>query len=195
MEYLPVADIKNIDIRKGMVFIGEDGSLYQCLDRDLNTPGNWRAILQLKVRNLKTLSITQNRVKPDDKVKLAYLDTRKMQYSYREGDSYIFMDSETFDQVPLKADFVGEKIEFLKENDEVLVTMFEGKPLDFQLPGTVELTVVETDPGIKGATAAAQTKPATMETGLVIQVPSFINKGDVVKIETEEKKYVGRITK
>jgi elongation factor P len=192
---LTVADIKNIDIRKGMVFIGEDGQLYQCLDRDLNTPGNWRAILQLKVRNLKTLSITQNRVKPDDKVKLAYLDTRKMQYSYREGDNFIFMDAETFDQVPLKAEFVGDKIKYLKENDEVLVTMYEGKPLDFQLPGTVELTVTDTDPGIKGATAAAQTKPATMETGLVIQVPSFINKGDVIKIETEEGKYVGRVTK
>jgi elongation factor P len=192
---LTVADIKNIDIRKGMVFIGEDGNLYQCLDRDLNTPGNWRAILQLKVRNLKTLSITQNRVKPDDKVKLAYLDTRKMQYSYREGDNFIFMDAETFDQVPLKAEFVGDKINYLKENDEVLVTMYEGKPLDFQLPGTVELTVTDTDPGIKGATAAAQTKPATMETGLVIQVPSFINKGDVIKIETEEGKYAGRVTK
>jgi elongation factor P len=192
---VPVADIKNIDIRKGMVFIGEDGSLYQCLDRDLNTPGNWRAILQLKVRNLKTLSITQNRVKPDDKVKLAYLDTRKMQYSYREGDNYIFMDSETFDQMPLRVDFVGDKIEFLRENDEVLVTLYEGKPLDFQLPGTVELTVVDTDPGIKGATAAAQTKPATLETGLVIQVPSFIAKGDVIKIETEERKYVGRVGK
>jgi elongation factor P len=190
-----VADIKNIDIRKGMVFIGEDGNLYQCLDRDLNTPGNWRAILQLKVRNLKTLSITQNRVKPDDKVKLAYLDTRKMQYSYREGDNFIFMDAETFDQVPLKAEFVGDKIKYLKENDEVLVTMFEGKPLDFQLPGTVELAVVDTDPGIKGATAAAQTKPATMETGLVIQVPSFINKGDLIKIDTEEGKYIGRVTK
>ncbi|HKA05647.1 MAG TPA: elongation factor P [Gemmataceae bacterium] len=190
-----MADIKNIDIRKGMVFIGEDGQLYQCLDRDLNTPGNWRAILQLKVRNLKTDSITMNRVRPDDKVKLAYLDTRKMQYSYREGDNYIFMDSETFDQVPLKAEFVGDQILYLKENDEVLVTMYEGKPLSFQLPGTVELAVTETEPGIKGATAAAQTKPATTETGLIVQVPSFINKGDVVKIDTAEGKYIGRVTK
>lgn len=190
-----MSDIKNIDIRKGMVFIGEDGGLYQCLDRDLNTPGNWRAILQLKIRDLKTGSITMNRVRPDDKVKLAYLDTRKMQYSYREGDSYIFMDSETFDQVPLRADFVGDKITYLKENDEVLVTMYEGKPLDFQLPGTVELAVTETEPGIKGATAAAQTKPATTETGLIVQVPSFINKGDVIKIDTEEGKYIGRVTK
>lgn len=190
-----MADIKNIDIRKGMVFIGEDGQLYQCLDRDLNTPGNWRAILQLKVRNLKTDAITQNRVRPDDKVKLAYLDTRKMQYSYREGDNFIFMDAETFDQVPLRADFVGDKIDYIKENDEVLVTMYEGKPLDFQLPGTVELAVIETEPGIKGATAAAQTKPATLETGVVVQVPSFINKGDVVKIDTTERKYIGRVTK
>jgi elongation factor P len=153
LERATVADIKNIDIRKGMVFIGEDGQLYQCLDRDLNTPGNWRAILQLKVRNLKTLSITQNRVKPDDKVKLAYLDTRKMQYSFREGDNYIFMDAETFDQVPLKADFVGDKIEFLKENDEVLVTMYEGKPLDFQLR-YCGADGRRTDPGIKGDGAA-----------------------------------------
>jgi elongation factor P len=195
MEYETVADIKNIDIRKGMVFIGEDGQLYQCLDRDLNTPGNWRAILQLKVRNLKTDAITMNRVRPDDKVKLAYLDTRKMQYSYREGDNYIFMDSETFDQVPLKAEFVGDQILYLKENDEVLVTMYEGKPLNFQLPGTVELAVTDTEPGIKGATAAAQTKPATTETGLIVQVPSFINKGDVVKIDTAEGKYIGRVTR
>jgi elongation factor P len=192
---LTVADIKNIDIRKGMVFIGEDGQLYQCLDRDLNTPGNWRAILQLKVRNLKTDSITMNRVRPDDKVKLAYLDTRKMAYSYREGDSYIFMDAETFDQVPLKAEFVGDQILYLKENDEVLVTMYEGKPLNFQLPGTVELAVTDTEPGIKGATAAAQTKPATTETGLVVNVPSFINKGDVIKIDTNDGKYIGRVTK
>ncbi len=190
-----MSDIKNIDIRKGMVFIGEGGGLFQCLDRDLNTPGNWRAILQLKIRDLKTGSITVNRVRPDDKVKLAYLDTRKMQYSYREGDNYIFMDSETFDQVPLRADFVGDKITYLKENDEVLVTMYEGKPLDFQLPGTVELAVTETEPGIKGATAAAQTKPATLETGLIVQVPSFINKGDMIKIDTEEGKYIGRVTK
>src|SRR4029450_13698527 len=104
-----------------MVFIGEDGGLYQCLDRDLNTPGNWRGILQLKIRNLKTGSITMNRVRPDDKVNLAYLDTRKMQYSYREGDNYIFMDAETFDQVPLKAEFVGDKINYIKENDRALV--------------------------------------------------------------------------
>jgi elongation factor P len=105
------------------------------------------------------------------------------------------MDSETFDQVPLRADFVGDKISYLKENDEVLVTMYEGKPLDFQLPLTVEILVVETEPSIKGATAAAQTKKAVLETGLEVQVPSFITKGDIVKLDTEEGKYIGRVNK
>jgi len=175
-----------------MVLVGEDGQLYHVVDRDLNTPGNWRAILQLKVRNLKTDSITMNRVRPDDKVKLAYLDTRKMQYSYREGDDYIFMDAETFDQVPLKVEFVGDQILYLKENDEVLVTMYEGKPLNFQLPGTVELAITDTDPGIKGATASNQIKPATLETGIVVQVPPFVNPGDMVRINTETGEYLSR---
>jgi elongation factor P len=188
-----VAAIKNIDIRKGMVFVGEDGSLFQCLDRDLNTPGNWRAILQLKVRNLKTNSITQNRVRPDDKVELAYLETKDMQYSYREGENFIFMDMETFDQLPLPAEFVGEQIQYIRENDTAKVTVYEGKPLNVEVPATVELKVIETEPGIKGATAAAQYKPATLETGAKVNVPSFINAGDVVKIDTVEGKYLGRV--
>ncbi len=187
-----MASIKNIDVRKGMVIIGEDGLLYQCLDRDLNTPGNWRAILQLKLRNLKTESITMQRVRPDDKVELAYLDTREMQYSYRDGDSYIFMDNESFEQMPLKADFIGDRILYLRENDVVRVTVYEGKPIDFELPQTVELKVVETEPSLKGATAAAQYKPATLETGLKIQVPPFISEGDLIKIDTEEGKYLSR---
>lgn len=189
-----MADIKNIDIRKGMVYVDADGQLFQCLDRDLNTPGNWRAILYLKVRNLKTGAITQNRVKPDDKVALAFLETKNMIYSYREGDDFIFMDPETFEQLPLQAAFVEDQIKYLRENDQAQVTMYEGKPLGFQLPLTVELTVTETEPGIKGATAAAQYKPATLETGLVINVPSFINAGDVIKIDTEEGKYLGRVS-
>ncbi len=190
-----MADIKNIDIRKGMVFIGDDGTLFQCLDRDLNTPGNWRAILYLKVRNMKTGAITDNRVKPDDKVKLAYLETREMIYSYREGDNYVFTDNETFDQMPLRADFIEHQIKYLRENDTCRVIMYEGKPMSVELPQTVEMEVLETEPGIKGATAAAQTKPATVETGLVIQVPSFINKGDIIKIDTEEGKYLARVNK
>lgn len=190
-----MAAIKNIDIRKGMVFVGEDGSLLQCLDRDLNTPGNSRTILQLKVRNLKTGSITQNRVRPDDKVELAFLDTREMQYSYREGEDLIFMDSETFEQMPLKAEFIGDQIGFLRENDIVRVVVYEGKPLSIELPQNVELAIIETEPTIKGATAAAQNKAATLETGIKIQVPSFIHVGDVIVIDTQEGKYLRRVGK
>lgn len=190
-----MADIKNIDIRRGMVFVGEDGQLYQCLDRDLNTPGNWRAILQLKVRNLKTGSITQNRVRPDDKVSLAYLETREMQYSYREGENLIFMDTETFDQMPLPAEFIGDQVGYIRENDMVKVVVYEGKPLSVEVPATVELKVTETEPGIKGATAAAQYKSAIVETGIKIDVPSFINAGDIIKIDTVEGKYLGRSNK
>jgi elongation factor P len=187
-----VASIKYIDVRKGMVLVGDDGQLYQCLDRDLNTPGNWRAILQLKLKNLKTGSITQNRVRPEDKVEQAYLEKREMQYSYQDGNEYIFMDTETFEQTTLPKELIEDQMQFLKENDSVQVTMFEGKALDVELPATVELKVTETEPAVKGATAAAQFKPATCETGLKITVPPFVNIGDVIKIDTREKKYLSR---
>jgi elongation factor P len=187
-----VASIKYIDVRRGMVILGEDGQLYQCLERDLNTPGNWRAILYLKLKNLKTGAITPVRFKPEDKVELAYLDTREMQYSYKDGDDYVFMDSETYEQMTLPDELIGEQMQYLKENDTVKVTMYEGKPIDLEIPATVELKVTETEPAVKGATAAAQYKPATCETGLKITVPPFINIGDVIKIDTREHKYLSR---
>jgi elongation factor P len=187
-----VSSIKNIDIRKGMVIVGEDGQLYQCLDRDLNTPGNWRAILVLKMRNLKSGVIKDERVRPDDKVDLAFLESREMQYLYRDGDNYIFMDSETFDQAPLPAELIDEQMGFLKENDLVRVTSFEGKPLSVELPATVELKVVDTEPSVKGATAAAQYKPATLETGAKVTVPPFISVGDVIKVDTRDGSYLSR---
>src|SRR5262249_18585653 len=169
-----VASIEYSQVRKGMVIVGDDGQLYSVIDRDLNTPGNWRAILQLKLKNLKTGSIALNRVRPEDKVEQAYLDKRPMQYLYKEGDHYVFMDNETYDQVTLNAELVGEQIQYLKENDNASVTFYEGKALSIELPATVELKVIETEPSVKGATAAAQYKPATLETGLKITVPPFV---------------------
>src|SRR5262245_56556552 len=100
-----------------MVIVGEDGQLYQCLDRDLNTPGNWRAILQLKLKNLKTGSITMNRVRPQDKVEVAYLDKRQFQYSFKDSHDFVFMDSETYEQITLPDDLIGDQMKYLKEND------------------------------------------------------------------------------
>lgn len=187
-----MASIKNVDIRRGMVLVGEDGQLHQCLERDLNTPGNWRAILQLKMRNLKTGSITINRVRPEDKAELAYLEKRPFQYSYKDGTDYIFMDTESFEQMTMPDEIIGDQMKYLKENDTVVLTMYEGKPIDVELPATVELKVVETEPGIKGATAAAQYKPAVLETGLRISVPPFINPGEVIAVDTRTGEYLSR---
>ncbi len=187
-----MASINYSQVRKGMVIVGDDGQLYSVVDRDLNTPGNWRAILQLKLKNLNTGSITMNRVRPEDKVEQAYLDKRPMQYLYREGDHYVFMDNETYDQVTLSDELVGEQIEFLKENDNASVTFYEGRPLSIELAATVELRVVETEPSVKGATAAAQYKPATLETGLKVTVPPFVNVGEVIQVDTRTGEYLSR---
>ena len=186
-----MASTKMIDIRRGMV-LNMNGQLMYCLDRDLNTPGNWRAILYLKLKNLKTGSITDERVHPDDKVDVVFLETKDFQYSYKDGDDFVFMDSETFEQVTLGADMVGDKMPFLRENDPIKITFYDGKALSMELPQNVSLKVVETEPGIKGATAAAQTKPATLETGLIVNVPSFITQGEMIVIDTAEKKYIRR---
>jgi elongation factor P len=180
-----------IDIRRGMV-LNMNGQLFYCLDRDLNTPGNWRAVLYLKLKNLKTGSITDERVHPDDKVDVVYLDTRDFLYSYKDGDDYVFSDAETFDQVTLSGEMVGDMMPYLRENDTCKITFYDGKALSMELPQTVSLKVVETEPAIKGATAAAQTKPATLETGLKVQVPSFITEGEAIVVQTEDGKYLRR---
>ena len=187
-----MASINYSQVRKGMVIVGEDGQLYSVVDRDLNTPGNWRAILNLKLKNLKTGAVTPKRFKPEDKVEQAYLDKRPMQYLYQEGDEYVFMDLETYDQIHLHSDWVGDQILYLKENDNAQVTFYDGKPLSLELPATVELKVVETEPSVKGATAAAQYKPAKLETGLKITVPPFVGIGEVVQVDTRTGEYLSR---
>ena len=186
-----MASTKLIDVRRGMV-LNMDGQLYYCLDRDLNTPGNWRAILYLKLKNLKTGSITQERVHPDHKVDVVYLDTRDHTYSYKDGDDYVFMDSESFEQITLRGEMVGAMMPYLRENDTCKITFHDGNALSMELPQTVNLKVIETEPAIKGATAAAQTKAAILETGLKIQVPSFIAEGELICVQTEDGKYLKR---
>jgi elongation factor P len=190
-----VASTKYIDVRKGQVLVGEDGQLYTVIDREHITPGNWRAILNLKLKNLKTGSTAVNRVKPDDKVEVAYLDRRPMQYLYAEGDGYVFMDNETYDQITLGKEWVGDQILCLKENETVGVVMYDDRPISLDLPKTVELRVVETEPSVKGATAAAQFKPALLDTGLKLTVPPFVNVGDLIQVDTEEMKYLSRVNK
>ena len=187
-----MASIEYSQVRKGMVIVGDDGQLYHVVDRDLNTPGNWRAILQLKLKNLKTGSITVNRVRPQDKVEQAYLDRREMQYIYQDGDGFVFMDSETFDQITLDREWVGEQMLYMKEGNKAHVVFYEGTPISLDLPATVELKVTDTEPSVKGATAAAQYKPATLETGLKITVPPFVGIGEMVAVDTRTGEYLSR---
>jgi elongation factor P len=187
-----VASIEYSQVRKGMVIVGDEGQLYHVVDRDLNTPGNWRAQLKLKLKNLKTGFITEKKVRPQDKVEQAYLDKREMQYIYQDGDGYVFMDSETYDQITLDREWVGDLMLYMKEGNKAQVVFYDSKPISLDLPATVELKVVDTEPSVKGATAAAQYKPATMETGLKITVPPFVGIGEMVAVDTRTGEYLSR---
>jgi len=185
--------IEYSQVRKGMVIIGEDTQLYHVVDRNLNTPGNWGAILTLKLKNLKTGNVTDKRFKPDDKVETAYLEQREMEYIYKDSTGFGFMDTETYDQVALDPNMVEEMMLYLKPNTRAFVTFHDGKPLSLELPACVELQVIETEPSLKGATAQAQYKPATLETGLKITVPPFISQGESIKVDTRDGKYLERV--
>jgi elongation factor P len=189
---MPMASIRYSEVRKGMVIVGEDKQLYAVLDRDLRTPGNLPSKLTLKMKNLKTGFVQDNRVHPDDKVEQAYLDRREMQYLYKDGDEYVFMDTETFDQTSLSKELVGHLMVYMKEGNNCQVVFHDNKALSVELPATVELEVTETDPSLKGATATAQYKPATLETGLKVTVPPFIEKGETIIVDTNEGKYMSR---
>ena len=151
-----------------------------------------RAQLKLKLKNLKTGSITENKVRPQDKVEQAYLDKREMEYLYPDADGYVFMDTESYDQTTLSKDWVGELMLYMKENNKAHVVFYEGTPISIELPATVDLKVTETEPALKGATAAAQFKPATLETGLKITVPPFVGIGEMVAVDTRTGEYLSR---
>jgi elongation factor P len=186
-----VASIQYSEVRKGMVIL-KDGQLCYVVDRELRTPGNLPSKLTLKLKYLKTGNVNNERVHPEDKVEQAYLEKREMQYLYKDSDGYVFMDTESYDQITLGADMVGDMMIYLKEENKVQVTFHDNKALTVELPATVELTVVDTEPSLKGATAAAQYKPATMDTGLKISVPPFIEIGEKLLVDTREGKYLSR---
>jgi len=186
-----VASILYSEVRKGMVILHE-GQLCYIVDRELRTPGNLPSKLTLKMKNLRTGFVNTERVHPENKVEQAYLEKVQMQYLYKDSDGYVFMDTESFDQTTLGEDMVGDMMLYLKEEAKIQVTFNDNKALSIELPTTVELTVTETEPALKGATAAAQYKPATVDTGLKITVPSFIEIGEKIVVDTTEGKYLRR---
>ncbi|MBS4215692.1 MULTISPECIES: elongation factor P [Neobacillus] len=179
------------DFRTGLT-IEVDGGLWRVMDFQHVKPGKGAAFVRSKLRNLRTGAMQEKTFRAGEKVEKAQIDNRKMQYLYASGDQHVFMDMESYEQVELPGTSIEYELKFLKENMEVHIMMFQSETLGVELPNTVELEVTETEPGIKGDTASGGSKPATMETGLVVQVPFFINQGDRLIINTAEGTYVSR---
>ncbi|MBI4743611.1 MAG: elongation factor P [Actinobacteria bacterium] len=178
---------------KNGITIELDGTLFTIIEFQHVKPGKGGAFVRTKLRNVKTGAVIDKTFRAGEKVEQAILDRREMQYIYSDPSHYYFMDTKTFDQIPLSPEQVGEGTNYLLEGMLVTITLYENNPIGIELPITVELEVANTDPGIKGDTASGGTKPATLETGLVVQVPLFIQIGDVVKIDTRTGTYITRV--
>lgn len=170
-----------------------DGTLFEIVDFQHVKPGKGQAFVRTRLKNLKTDSVTDKTFRAGEKVKLAHLEKRKMQYLYRDEDNFVFMDTSTYEQLSLTKEHVGVAVKYLKENVEVEVEFYEKRPVGLELPVSVELKVVQTTPGLKGDTVSGGSKPATLETGVVVQVPLFINVGDAIKIDTRTGGYITRV--
>ena len=179
------------DFKTGLT-IEVDGVLYRVLDFQHVKPGKGAAFVRSKLRNLRNGSVNEKTFRAGEKVEKAQIDNKKMQYLYASGDQHIFMDTETYEQLELDASQIEYELKFLRENMELHVIQYQGETLGVELPKLVELEVIETEPGIKGDTATGGSKPATLETGLVVTVPLFINVGDKLIINTDEGSYVSR---
>ncbi|MCL6546926.1 MAG: elongation factor P [Bryobacteraceae bacterium] len=183
--------ISATQLRPGMVikFNNELFSIFSVFHR---TPGNLRGFVQAKMRNLRSGAMIEHRFSSEDRVERAVLDEQEMEYLYDDGEYYYFMNTSTFEQMHLTKDLLGEAVQYLVPQLKVNVEFYEGKPISVELPPTVDLTVVETEPSLKGATVSNVTKPAKTETGLVVQVPPFINQGEKIRVNTADGTYQER---
>lgn len=178
-------------LRAGMAIL-HDGTLCRVLSVLHLTPGNWRGMVQTKLRNIMTGNSFDYRFRSEDRVERADLEQHEMEFLYASGDDFHFMNTDTYDQVAITREDLGQAVDYLVPNTKVLVEFYEHRPVGVELPITVDLKVVETQPGMKGATASNSGKPAVLETGLQVSVPQFIDVGDVVRIDTAEGKYLER---
>ena len=187
-----MSSVKATLLRPGMV-IRHEGELYSVFSTEHRTPGNKRGSMQTRMKNLRTGAIIDHRFRAEEFVERAILDEVEFEYLYAEGGDYHFMNTETYEQIHLNKEELGEAVHFLIPNTLVKVEFFENKPIGVDLPDTIDLKVVATEPTVQKATASAVMKPAKLETGLVIQVPPFVNTGDTVKVDTSEARYVQRV--
>ncbi len=186
-----MSTVKATLLRPGMVIRHQD-ELYTVFSTEHRTPGNKRGSMQTRMKNLRTGAIVDYRFRAEEFVERAILDEIEFEYLYNEGDDYHLMNTETYEQIHLNKEELGEAVYYLIPNTVVKVEFYENKPIGVSLPDTIDLKVVETEPTMQKATASAVMKPAKLETGLVIQVPPFINSGDKVKVDTTEARYVQR---
>ena len=179
-------------LRKGMVIkLGED--LFRVLELQHLTPGNKRGAVQSRLRNIRTTALADHKFRAEADVERAMLDEHQMQYLYADGSSYHFMNTSTFDQIHIDREVLGDSVSYLIPDAVISVQFYGAEPVGIDLPPTVDLRVEETVPGIKGATASSQVKPARLETGLVVQVPPFVNVGDRIRVNTETGEYQSRV--
>ena len=172
--------------------VAMDGGLWECLEYQHQKIGRGGAKVVAKFRNLETGSIVERTFNASEKLQDIFIDYRTMQFLYADGDLYTFMDTETYEQPTLSRDQIGETARYLKENTEVTVEYYQDKPLKVTLPNIVELVITETDPGVKGDTVSGGSKPATLESGATVNVPLFVEQGEVVKVDTRTGEYLGR---
>lgn len=179
-------------LRKGMIVkLNED--LFRILDLHHLTPGNKRGFVQARMRNLRSSTLVDHKFRSEDDVERAVLEERQMQYLYSDGAAHHFMDTTTYEQIHMPAELLGDSVRYLMPNATIRVEFYDSQPVGIELPQTVDLRVEETAPGIKGATVSAQVKPARLETGLVVQVPPFVDVGDVIRVNTETGEYLSRV--
>jgi len=178
-------------LKKGML-IKMENDLFRILDLQHVTPGNLRGFVRVKMRNIRNGTLNDNRFRSEDQVERAVLDEREMQYLYQDGDDFYFMDTSNYEQIHISSEALGDSVGYLKPEMTIQVEFYGSEPVGIELPQTVDLKVTDTVPGIKGATASNQIKPATLETGVVVNVPPFINNGDVIRVSTETGEYLSR---
>ena len=178
-------------LRPGMV-IKHNNDLHSVFSVEHRTPGNLRAFIQAKLRNLRTGAMFEHRFRSSDTIEKITVDETQMEYLYQDGDSYVFMNIENYEQLYLSRDMLGDAVDYLTANLQIKVEFFDRKPVGVELPQTVDLKVVETEPGLKSATASSVTKPAKTETGLVVQVPPFIHEGETIRVDTSDGAYLSR---
>jgi elongation factor P len=184
--------IQATQLKRGMV-IKHDNDLWRVVEAMHKTPGNLRGMVQAKIRHLKTGSISDHRFRSVDMVERAILDETEMEFLYQDGDMFHFMNNESFEQIGLSAEILGDAVPYLMANIKLKINMFEDRPVGIELPQSVEMTVMETEPAIKGASVSNVGKPAKMETGLIVQVPAFIAEGERIRIDTASGAYVERV--